>query len=112
MGAASQRKGRRGEIELSRLLNARGYHTRPGEPVSFGAEPDIVGLPGIHCELKRREAVDVAAALRQAREDAEYFGGIPVLFCRGNHEAWRVTMTLEDWLKLYQLSGLDMEDAE
>ena len=46
--------------------------------------------------------MDISAALRQAQEDAEYFGGVPVLFCRGNREAWRVVMGLEDWLQLYR----------
>lgn len=102
MGRASQQKGRRAEIELATILNRHGYDTRPGVPCSFGSEPDLVGLPGIHAELKRREAVDISAALRQAQEDAEYFGGVPVLFCRGNREAWRVVMGLEDWLQLYR----------
>ncbi len=87
---------------MSEILNRYGYDTRPGIPCSFGAEPDIVGLPGIHAELKRREVVDVAAALRQAQEDAEYFGGVPVLFARGNGQKWRVVMGLEDWLHLYR----------
>ena len=59
----SQAKGRRAEIELAGLLQERGYNVRPGEPLNFGREADIVGLAGIHCELKRREGVDLSAAL-------------------------------------------------
>lgn len=103
MGRASQQKGRRAEIELSNILNEHGYNTRPGKAVSFGGEPDLVGLDGVHCELKRRENTDLAAALRQAREDAAYFGdGLPVVFARGNRQKWRVVMALEDWLEMYR----------
>lgn len=58
MSKSQQRKGRRAELELAGILQGHGYDVRPGEPVSFGREPDVVGLPGIHCELKRRECVD------------------------------------------------------
>ena len=71
--------------------------------MSFGREPDLVGLDGIHCELKRREGVDLSAALTQAERDAEFFGdGLPVVFHRGNRQRWRVTMTLDHWLELYE----------
>lgn len=103
MGRASQQKGRRSEIELSNILNQHGYNTRPGKPLSFGGEPDVVGLEGIHCELKRRENPDLSAALRQASEDAAYFGdGLPAVFFRGNRQKWRVVMALDDWLTMYR----------
>lgn len=102
MGSASQRKGRRAEIELSALLNSYGFDTRPGIAVSHGSEPDITGLPGIHVEVKRREQTDISAALKQAAEDARRFGdGLPVVFTRGNRENWRVVMALDDFLRLY-----------
>lgn len=104
MGRSSQQKGRRAELELSGILNEYGFQTRPGAAVSFGSEPDIVGLPGVHCELKRRENPDISAALRQARRDAEHFNdGLPVVFTRGNRQRWRVVMDLEDWLSMYKI---------
>ena len=102
MGKKSQAKGRRAEIELAGLLRERGYDVRPGKPMSFGREPDLVGLAGIHCELKRRECVDLSAALLQAEQDAAFFGGgLPAVFHRGNRQRWRVTMELDNWLSLY-----------
>ena len=90
MGKREQQKGRRAEIELSRILDGYGYATRPGQAVSFGGEPDVVGLDGVHIEIKRRESPDLSAALRQATEDAAYFGdGLPVVFFRGNRQKWR-----------------------
>lgn len=101
MGRSAQRKGRRGENELSEILNQHGYNTRPGAPLSYGSEPDIEGLDGIHVEIKRRENPDIPAALRQAEEDAQYFGGIPVVFVRGNRQKWRCVLDLEHFLTLY-----------
>lgn len=45
MGSKSQRKGRAGELELARLLQGYGYDVQPGMAVSYGATPDLVGLP-------------------------------------------------------------------
>lgn len=102
-GRSSQRKGRAGELELCRLLQGHGIPAEPGKAVSCGSTPDITGLPGIHCEVKRRENVNLAAALNQAAADAEKFGdGLPAVFHRRSREGWRVTMALLDWLELYR----------
>ena len=102
-GRSSQRKGRKGELELSAILNGYGFDTRPGAALNFGGEPDVLGLDGVHIEIKRRENPDLSAALRQAATDAEYFGdGLPAVFFRGNRQKWRVVMELDDWMRLYQ----------
>ncbi len=101
-GRSSQRKGRAAELELVRILQDQGIPAEPGNPVSFGETPDITGIRGIHAEVKRRENVNLSAALKQAAADAEKFGdGLPAVFHRRNRESWRVTMALEDWLALY-----------
>lgn len=100
-GKSSQRKGADGERELAALLRSYGYNIERGGSLSFGVQPDLTGLPGIHCEVKRRENVNLTAALEQARRDAARFGGLPAVFHRRNREGWRVTMDLQDWLKLY-----------
>ena len=103
MSRAQQRKGRKAELELAEILTEYGFNVRPGKAVSFGAEADLIGLPGIHCEVKRREQVDLSAALRQAKEDSERFGdGLPAVFFRGNRQRWRVAMELADWIQLLQ----------
>lgn len=105
-GKSSQQKGRRAEIELAGILQGYGYNVRPGEPVSYGAEPDLVGLKNIHVEVKRRECVNLSAALEQARRDAARFGdGLPTVFHRENRKPWKVTMFLSDWVKLYRSAG-------
>lgn len=111
MGASSQRKGRSGERELSALLRDAGYRVRPGRPVSYGTEPDLVGLPGIHVEVKRVERLNVSGAMAQAVRDAQRFhDGTPALFHRKNREGWLVTMELKDWLRLYGKVGQNADE--
>ena len=100
-GRASQRKGRAAERELARLLQAAGYPAAPGPPVSFGAAPDVVGLQDVHVEVKNVARLDLPAALRQASEDAAYFGGLPCVFHRHRGGRWVVSMELAAWLGLY-----------
>lgn len=103
MGKSSQRKGRAGELELVDLLRAHGFSdVWPGKPQSYGTEPDIVGLPGVHIEVKRVERLNVGEAMSQAIRDAERFNdGVPALFHRRNRQPWLVTMRLSDWMGLY-----------
>lgn len=102
-GRSSQAKGRRGELELAALLQQHGYDVRPGEPLNYGQEADVVGLPHIHCEIKRCQQLRLSEWMRQASDDAEKFGdGAPTIFFRRNREAWMVCMKLENWLQLYQ----------
>ena len=103
MGAKSQRKGRSGEIELVKILNDNGISAEPGQAVSFGSTPDIVGVDGVHAEVKRVERLNITSAMNQAIRDSQKFeDGLPTLFHRRNRSPWLVTMTLEDWLKLYK----------
>ena len=48
MGRKPQAKGRSGELELARILQGYGYPVEPGQAVSYGATPDLTGLPGVH----------------------------------------------------------------
>lgn len=103
MGKSSQRKGADGERELAGVLARYGYHVERGGSLSFGEVPDLVGLPGVHIEVKRVERLNVGEAFAQAQRDALRFrDGVPALFHRRNRRPWLVTMTLEDWMELYQ----------
>ena len=102
-GKASQRKGRAGELELARLFQEYGYNVRPGQAVSYGATPDLMGLPGVHIECKRNERLNVPEAMEQAIRDAEKFqDGVPAVFHRRNRGPWLVTQRLEDWINIYK----------
>ena len=99
MSKSQQRKGRSGKLELVRILQQYNIPAEPGQ----GSTPDVVGVPGIHPEVKRVERLNVPEAMAQAVRDASRFGdGIPTLFHRRNRSPWLVTMQLEDWLELYQ----------
>ena len=103
MGKSSQRKGRAGELELSRILQGYGYDVQPGRAQSYGEVPDLVGLPGIHIECKRNERLNVWDAMAQATRDAEKFqDGAPAVFHRRNRQSWLVTMRLSDWMEMYR----------
>lgn len=102
MGAKSQRKGRKGELEICRIFNACGIPAEPGQAVSYGATPDVTGIPGIHPEIKRCQQLRLTDWMKQAAEDAEKFrDGMPAVFFRRNREPWCVVMKLEDWITLY-----------
>lgn len=101
MGRASQRKGRNGEKELTRILQENGIPARPGQALNYGTEPDIVGVPGIHVECKRSEKLRLSEWMAQAIGDSEKFkDGVPVVFHRRNREGWLCTARLEDFLKI------------
>ena len=102
MGRSQQRKGADGERELARIMAGYGYDLQRGGSLSFGEIPDLVGLPGIHIEVKRLERLNVLEALAQAERDSERFqDGVPAVFHRRSRSPWLVTMRLEDWIKLY-----------
>lgn len=102
-GRTSACKGANGERELAKVLEAEGYTIERGGSQSYGAVPDLMGLSGIHIEVKRKERLNLSDAMKQAERDSERFGdGAPTVFHRKNREPWYVTMKLSDWITLYK----------
>ena len=102
MGKASQRKGRAAEIELAEVLRGYGYHAAPGTALNYGTEPDVIGLPGLHLEVKRCERLQLPAWIEQAERDAQRMqDGAPVVIFRQNRQPWRVCLRLDDFMRLY-----------
>ena len=102
MSRGSQRKGRAGELELVKILKEYGYEVKPGISQSYGEEPDISGLPGVHIECKRCEQLRMTEWMKQASRDAERFNdGVPAVFHRKSREPWLVTMQLNSFMKIY-----------
>lgn len=98
----SNRKGKEGERELANLLKAHGYDCRRGQQFcGSNGDADVVGLPGIHIECKRVEKLNIYEAVEQSINDARE-GEMPTVMHRKNHKDWLVTMTMEDWMKLYE----------
>lgn len=100
-GRSSQRKGAGGERELAKAFQVAGISATRGGKM-YGATPDVLGIPGIHPEVKRTEKFQLYAALEQAQRDSVRFGdGVPVVFHRSNRHPWVAVMALSDWLQMY-----------
>lgn len=101
MGKPSRDKGKRGEREVASLLRSYGYDAHRGQQFHGGKEsPDVVGLPGVHIEVKRTEAFRLWDALSQAKADAG--DDMPVVIHRKNDCEWVVVQPLKDWIELYR----------
>ena len=96
----SNQKGKRGERELASKLRDYGYDTRRGQQYSGIEGQDVVGLPGIHVEVKRVERLQLYDSILQARRDATE-GKIPAVFHRKNNCPWLVVLSLDDFMQLY-----------
>lgn len=98
----SRQKGAAGERELANLLKKHGYDTRRGQQYSgANGDADVVGIPGLHIECKRVEKLNLDAAMEQSIRDARE-DEIPVVMHRKNRKEWKVTLLLEDFLKIYE----------
>ena len=106
-GRSSQRKGREGERQLARLLQEHGFNAVVGDPLNYGTQPDLTGIPGVHIEAKRCEHIRLSEWMEQAIRDSQRFGdGIPIVFHRRSREDWLCTMRMEDFIKMYQMRGI------
>jgi Holliday junction resolvase len=107
-------KGKSGERELSHKLQEYGFQTRRGQQFcGSNGDADVVGLPGVHIECKRVEALNIDKALQQSIFDSRDNDEIPVVMHRKNRTPWKVTMLLDDFMKLYTGGGIQcQEDSE
>ena len=97
----SRRKGAEGEREIAKILRGYGYDARRGQQYSgANGDADVVGLPGVHIEVKRVEALNIDKDMEQSKRDAR--GEIPAVFHRKNGKEWKATVRLEDFIKLYK----------
>ncbi len=101
MGKTSREKGKRGEREVAAFLRSEGYDAHRGVQYHGGQDsPDVVGLPGIHIEVKRTERCDLYGALSQSKGDAGT--DMPIVIHRRNECEWVVVQPLKDWIELYR----------
>ena len=104
MAINSCEKGKRGErawaqwLQFNLNCSARRGRQYSGSPDS----PDIVceSLPGIHCEVKAVERLNLDEAMRQAVLDAG--PKIPYVAHKKNRGEWMITLRARD-LKSYAL---------
>lgn len=99
----SRQKGARGERELAKILREHGYeNARRGQQFSgINGDADVLGIDGLHLEVKRVEALNIEKAMEQSRRDARE-GETPTVFHRKNGKPWLVTLDLEEFLRIYK----------
>ena len=101
MAINSRDKGKRGELEFAKLCQKHGYtDSRRGQQYSGIEGEDVVGLPGIHVEVKRVESLNIEKAMQQSIRDAGDL--IPIVAHRKNREGWKITIPEEFFFKLYK----------
>ena len=101
----SKRKGKTGELELARKLKEHGYDVRRSVQYNGKEEEgqaDLLGLPGIHIECKRTEALRLYEAVDQAKRDSRGKNKIPIVFHRKNNCEWLAIMSVDDFMEIYK----------
>ncbi len=94
----SKQKGNRGEREFAAVLRDVGFeYAKRGCQFQGGQDsPDVIGVKGIHFEVKREErgykALD--SAMEQATNDSG--NNIPVVAHRRNRGDWLITIRAKD----------------
>ena len=105
-GRHSRNKGKRGEREVAKIFRDAGYPAR--RSVQYNGRPgtaaDVVGVPGMHIEVKFVETERIREWYRQAERDAAASPEQkkPVVVHRKSREPWLVTLSLEDFVRLLE----------
>ena len=109
----SREKGKKGEREFARLCREHGFaNARRSQQYSgINGDADVVGLEGIHIEVKRVERLNIDEAMKQSIRDSRE-GEMPIVAHRRNREEWKVTMRAEDWFEFYKAWRDSVEGME
>ena len=100
----SRNKGAAGEREFAALLREMGWEgAQRGQQRSGLEQADVVGLPGVHPEIKRVENLRLWAALDQAARDAPE-SQLPVVFTRRSRRPWVAILDAKAFLELWRLA--------
>ena len=95
-------KGKKGELEVARILRERGYKARRGQQYcGISGDADVIGLPGFHIEVKRAEQFLIKKWREQAMRDAQT-GEVPIVVFRESKAPWKVLMDFSDFLDLLE----------
>jgi len=104
MGKAQKDRGTRGEILWRDECHKAGFENvqRGGQlPYQKGGElADVIGLYGIHQEVKFTERLNVRQAVEQSIRDCQA-GEYPIVAHKTARKEFLVTMRAGDWFKLY-----------
>lgn len=101
MAINSKDKGKRGERLCAKKLRDYGYDARRGQQFQGSPEsPDVVGVPGLHIEVKYTEKLRLWDAIEQSIRDAGK-DEIPVVMHKKNNTEWLAILRLDDFMPIY-----------
>jgi|694.fasta_scaffold23847_11 hypothetical protein len=101
----SIQKGKSGEREAGKAIEEAlelfpGSIRRSQQYSGKGdSSADLIGLPGVHLEIKRTEKFKLYPSLDQAHRDAKN-GNVPIVVHRQNKKDWVVVIKLEELPRL------------
>lgn len=96
----SKQKGKRGELEVTRILKDHGIDAHRGQQYcGANGDADVIGLPGYHLEVKRCENYQIDKWFEQATSDARD-GEVPLVVFRKSRSNWKVVLEFDDFLEL------------
>ena len=102
----SKQKGKAGELEVAHILQDHGYQARRTNQYcgSTGDASDVVGMDGIHLEVKRAEKSMLYPWMAQAIRDASANPNKPkpVVVHRQSRQEWLAIMRFEDFIEMHQ----------
>jgi Holliday junction resolvase len=100
VGRMARNKGKRGEREIVKILQAHGWQARRGYQARGGKEePDVVSNFPYRIEVKFVENLNIFSAFDQILFDNPH-NCDNVLAFRKSNEPWRVALDLEVFLRL------------
>lgn len=106
MSKFSRDKGKRFEREVAHMFRTYGYdvHRSAQYKGNTGQAADVEGVPYLHIEAKHQERMRLYEWVQQSVTDAEAEGAdnLPIVIHKENNKPILVTMTFDDWIKLYQ----------
>ena len=100
-----KQKGKKGELEVAKIFKDNGFkNTRRSQQYSGDkkeGDPDIKGVDGLHIEVKRREKLNIENAIKQVKKDKKD-DDIGIIVHRKNREDYKVTLSVDDFFKIFK----------
>ena len=101
-GKMRREKGKVGEREVAKINREHGFDSQRGVQYHGGSDsPDVVGIPGLHLEVKRVEKLQLWPSLTQAQDDCGA-DETPVVVHRPNRRPWIAVLGYEEFLEIYK----------
>lgn len=103
MSAYEREKGKRAEREAAAWWRERGVLTaaRGRQFQGHPDAPDVRGVPGVHIEVKHRQAWQPYQWLADVKAEAER-SKIPIVQCRRDHQDWVFLVDAQYFILLYR----------